>query len=115
MHMLYPETISGIVELGATVGLIASCLLLYRFFRGGIMEQSFIIFSIGSVLFFMDRSITILVLLGLLPSGPFTEIHLIMETIFVILFTLGFLLLYKNWMSIQRRVPQRDTLSPRLA
>ena len=109
--MITLDLFSEVVELAASVGLIASCILLLRFFRGGIMVQSFIFFSVGSVLFFVDRSITTLISLAYLPSVPFTVIHLIVETIFVVLFTVGFLLLYRNWMHVQHHIPERRSVS----
>jgi hypothetical protein len=102
------DLFSELVELAASVGLIASCILLYRFFRGGIMGQSFILFSTGSVLFLVDRSITTMISLNYLAVEPFTIIHLIMETIFVVILTVGFLLLYRNWMRLQHRVPVKS-------
>jgi hypothetical protein len=101
---------SRLVELAAGVGLIASCLLLYRFFRGGIMEQPFIIFSVGSVVFFADRTISILVSLQLVPANLYTVIFEGMETLFVILFTSGFLLLYRNWRRLQHQTPQKNAI-----
>ncbi|MGA2874265.1 MAG: hypothetical protein ABSE82_01890 [Nitrososphaerales archaeon] len=100
---------SEIVELAASVGLIASCVLLYRFFRGGIMGQSFIFFSAASILFFVDRSITTMISLNYLAKDPYTIVHLVMETIFVILLTGGFLQLYRNWMRVQHRVSVRNS------
>ncbi len=75
------------------------------------MEQPFIVFSIGSVLFFVDRTISTLIYLNYLPIEPYTLIFLSMETVFVLLLTSGFLLLYRNWMRVQRRIPERTSLS----
>ncbi len=72
------------------------------------MGQSFILFSVGSVLFLVDRSITTMISLNYLAAEPFTIIHLIMETIFIVILTVGFLLLYRNWMRLQHRVPVRN-------
>ena len=97
---------SEIIELIASVGLIVSCVLLTRFFRGGIMGQSFVFFTVGSVLFLVDRSITTLISLEYLATEPFTIIHLVLETIFVIILMGGFILLYRNWSRVQRRIPE---------
>jgi hypothetical protein len=102
-----PDSISRYIELASSVGLIASCVLLFRFFRGGIMASSFMLFSIGSVLFFVDRVMTALIDSSFLPENPFTLVHLSMETMFAILFMVGFILLYKNWTKVQRPVPER--------
>ena len=102
-----PDEISRYIELVSSVGLIASCVLLYRFFSGGIMARSFMLFSVGSVLFFTDRVITALINSNYLPENPYTVIHLSMETMFAILFMAGFILLYRNWMKVQRSVPER--------
>lgn len=109
--MIALELLSEIVELVASVGLIASCIWLTRFFRGGIMGQSFLFFSAGSVLFLIDRSISTMISLNYLSKEPFTVIHLIMETVFVIIFMVGFLLLYRNWTKVQQRVPVRNAES----
>lgn len=102
-----PDAISRYIELASSVGLIASCVLLYRFFRGGIMASSFMLFSVGSVIFFVDRAMTALINTNYLPQNPYTVIHLSMETFFLILFTVGFILLYRNWTKVQRPVPER--------
>lgn len=104
-----PDTISRFIELGSSIGLIASCLLLYRFFSGGIMAKSFLLFSIGSILFFADRVLTGLIVYEDIPVNPYTVIHFSVETLFAILFMAGFVLLYRNWMKVQRRVPERYT------
>ena len=103
------ELLSEIVELVASVGLVTSCVLLYRFFRGGIMGQSFLFFSAASILFLVDRSITTLISLAYLTKEPYTIIHLTMETIFVVLLMVGFLQLYRNWMRVQHRIPERNS------
>jgi hypothetical protein len=103
------ELLSEIVELAASVGLIASCVSLCKFFRGGIMGQSFIFFSAASILFLVDRSVTTLISLNYLAEDPYTVIHLVMETIFVILLAVGFLQLYRNWTRVQHRVPVRNS------
>ena len=70
------------------------------------MGQSFVFFTAASVLFLIDRSITTLISLSYLVREPYTVIHLIIETVFVILLTIGFLLLYRNWTRVQRRIPE---------
>ena len=75
------------------------------------MGQSFVFFSVGSVLFFVDRSITTLISLTYLPKVPYTVVHLTIETIFVLIFTVGFLLLYRNWIRVQHRIPERTSMS----
>lgn len=102
-----PDEISRYIELVSSVGLITSCVLLYRFFRGGIMAGSFLLFSVGSVLFFISRLMTALINTNYLPENPYTVIHLSMETLFAILFMAGFILLYRNWMKVQRRAPEK--------
>ena len=91
------------VELAASVAMIASCILLSRFFRGGVMSQSFAFFSVASVLFLIDRTITTSISLNYIPEDPYGLVHYIIETVFVILLTVGFLLLYRNWTRVQKR------------
>lgn len=79
------------------------------------MEQSFMLFTLGSVMFYVDKVISLLVFVDYLPNSPYTMIHLILETMFVVLFTVGFVLLYRSWMKLQRRTPQRNALPAPLA
>lgn len=91
--------IARIGELLSTVGLIMTCLLLYRFFRGGIMQLSFALFASGSVFFFLGVSLALLVENGYLPHYPYDAIHLVFEIIFVLSLLLGLVLLYERWIN----------------
>lgn len=71
------------------------------------MAKSFMLFTAGSIIFFVDRAMTGLIEAAYLPENPFTLVHLSMETMFLILLMVGFILLYRNWMNLQRRVPRR--------
>ncbi|MHB8566175.1 MAG: hypothetical protein ACYC7D_03830 [Nitrososphaerales archaeon] len=99
------DLLTRVVELVASVGLIASCALLYRFFRGGIMAQSFMIFSVASVLFFIGRVFSTMIAFNYLPDDPFDEMHLILEIAFVLLLLGGLVLLYRKW-TVQHRIPE---------
>lgn len=103
----YVDFVTRIIELVFSIGLIASCTLLYRFFRGGIMGQSFFIFSAASILFFVDRVIAALISFDTLPDYPYNIIHLSMEIVFVALLVVGFIQLYRNWMRVQHPVQER--------
>lgn len=91
------DMIARIGELLSTLGLIITCLLLYRFFRGGIMQLSFALFASGSIFFFVGVSIALLVENRNLPTYPFDAIHLVFEIIFVIFLLSGLVLLYERW------------------
>ncbi len=96
------------IELVASVGLLASCLALYRFFRGGIMSQSFLLFTGASVLFLIGRLVATLVAFGTLAQDPYDEIHLTLEIGFVALLLAGFTVLHRKWMT-QHRLPENNT------
>ncbi len=70
------------------------------------MEQPFLFFSVGSILFLIDRSIATLISLDYIATEPFNVVHLALETISVILLTVGFLLMYRNWSGVQTRIPE---------
>ena len=91
-------------ELVSAVGLIATCLLLYRFFRGGIMEFSFALFTAGSVFFFVGVFTALLVESGYLPENPFDVLHLVFEITFVLFLLAGLLLLNRRW-AVQHQDP----------
>jgi len=84
-------------ELVSVAGLFVTCLLLYRFFRGGIMQLSFALFASGSVFLFVGVSTVLMVEIGYLPSYPYDAIHLVFEIIFVLFLLTGLVLLYQRW------------------
>ncbi len=98
------ELIARLLELVSVGILIVCCVLLYRFFRGGIMEQAFQIFAFGSVFFFLGVLMASLIELKVIPSVPYDSIHLVLEIIFVVFLLSGFLILYRRWMA-QNQLP----------
>ncbi|MGI0092289.1 MAG: hypothetical protein ACREBS_11330 [Nitrososphaerales archaeon] len=106
----YLDLVTRIIELIFSVGLIASCVMLFRFFRGGIMAQSFFLFSVASTLFLVDRVIAALVSSDTLPDWPYNTVHLSMEIVFVALLLVGFIQLYRNWMRVQYPAKQKSAM-----
>jgi hypothetical protein len=91
------DLVVRIVELVSTFGLIATCFLLYRFFRGGIMGAPFALFGVASVFLSLGVFIATLIESQGLPNYPFNAIHLLLEITFVLLLLGGLVLFYRRW------------------